>query len=93
MAGCYVQCVKNSAQENEAVFHSAFQGSGISQLSDCLVIVELHVFDTSFIIQCHISWFLKSGRDNRIKPVTWRCGKICLSPLVPVLFVFFCSLL
>lgn len=58
MTGCYVQRVKNSVQENKAVFHSAFQGSGISQLSDCLVIVELHSFAISFITQCHISSFL-----------------------------------
>lgn len=51
MTGCYVQCVKNAVQENKAVFHFAVQGSGISQLSDCLVIVELHIFDTSLIIQ------------------------------------------
>lgn len=55
MTGCYVQRVKNSVQENKAVFHFAFQGSGISQLSDCLVVVQLHVFDTSLIIQCHVS--------------------------------------
>jgi len=33
VAGCYVQHVKNSVQESEAVFHSAFQASGISQFS------------------------------------------------------------
>lgn len=55
MTGCYMQHAKNSVQENKAVFHFAFQGSGISQLSDCLVIVELHIFCTSLTIQCHIS--------------------------------------
>lgn len=32
MTDCNVPHVKNSVQENEAVFQSAFQGSGISQL-------------------------------------------------------------
>lgn len=94
MTGCYMQCVKNSVQEIEAVFHSGFQGSGISQLSDSLVIVELHGFDTLLIKQCHISWFVKSRRDNRIRPITLCYGRICYSPLVAV-FLFFvvCCLL
>lgn len=32
MTDCNGQHVKNSVQENEAVFQSAFQGSGISPL-------------------------------------------------------------
>lgn len=63
-------CVKNSVQEIEAVFHSAFQGSRISQLPDCLVIVELHVFDTLLIKQCHISWLVKRRIDKQIRPNT-----------------------
>lgn len=31
MTDCNVQHVKDSVQENKAVFQSAFQGSGISQ--------------------------------------------------------------
>lgn len=89
MTGCYMQCVKNSVEEIEAVFHSGFQGSGISQLSDSLVIVELHGFDTLLIKQCHISWFVKSRRDNRIRPITQCCERICYSPLVDVLFFLF----
>lgn len=58
MTGCYVQHVKNSVQENEAVFQSAFQGSGVSQLSDCWIIVELHVLTALLLYS--ISWFLKS---------------------------------
>lgn len=58
MTGCYVQHVKNSVQENEAVFHSAFQGSGVSQISDCCVIVELRVL--TVLLLYSISWFLKS---------------------------------
>lgn len=91
MTGCYVR-VKNSAQENEAVFHSAFQGSGISLLSDCLVVVELCVFETSLIIKCHISWFLKCRRDNRIKPILIGAVVGSASRLLFLFFLFFCSL-
>lgn len=85
MTGCSVQCVKNSVQENEAVFQSAFQGSGISQLSDCLVIVKLHIFDISLIMQCHISWFLEFRQTTGL---SLSLGAV-VGSASPLLFLFF----
>lgn len=91
MTDCNVRHVRNSVQKKQSCVSVCLSGQWDFPAFDSLVIVELRVFDTYLIIQCHVSWFLKSRGDNRIKPIAWCCACICLFLLI--LFIFVCCLL
>lgn len=89
MTDCNVRHVRNSVQKKQSCVSVCLSGQWDFPAFDSLVIVELRVFDTYLIIQCHVSWFLKSRGDNRIKPIAWCCAVLASASSFSFLFSLF----